>query len=95
MTAPDFTDSPSSQIGLRKPCEELRNKIRDIGDEVQVLKAGPVHQISDNDDRIEAIANAQLAFRHLEDARMRLGKVLQAADGGISIFDLPKSTPAA
>ena len=32
-------------------------------------------------------ANITLAFRHLEDARMRIGKVLQAYQGGISIFD--------
>ncbi|MBC8484712.1 MAG: hypothetical protein H8D45_01560 [Bacteroidetes bacterium] len=32
-------------------------------------------------------ANLTLAFRHLEDARMRLGKVMQAYQGGISILD--------
>ena len=32
-------------------------------------------------------ANITLAFRHLEDARMRLGKAMQAYQGGISIFD--------
>lgn len=38
----------------------------------------------------EAIANIMLAYRHLEDALMRLGKVLQALDGGVSVYD--KST---
>ena len=33
------------------------------------------------------IDNLVLAFRHLEDARMRLGKVMQAYQGGISILD--------
>lgn len=32
-------------------------------------------------------ANLTLVFRHLEDARMRLGKVMQAYQGGISILD--------
>lgn len=32
----------------------------------------------------EAIANIMLAYRHTEDARMRLGKVFQALDGGKS-----------
>jgi len=32
-------------------------------------------------------ANITLVFRHLEDARMRLGKVMQAYQGGISILD--------
>jgi len=35
----------------------------------------------------EAIANVMLAYRHLEDASMRLGKVLQALDGGVSVYD--------
>lgn len=35
----------------------------------------------------EMIANAMLAYRHLEDASMRLGKVLQAYDGGVSVYD--------
>lgn len=35
----------------------------------------------------EMIANIMLAYRHLEDARMRLGKVIQAYEGGVSIYD--------
>lgn len=35
----------------------------------------------------EAIANVTLAYRHLEDASMRLGKAIQALDGGISVYD--------
>jgi hypothetical protein len=35
----------------------------------------------------EAIANVMLAYRHLEDASMRLGKVIQALDGGVSVYD--------
>ncbi len=35
----------------------------------------------------EVPANATLAYRHLEDASMRLGKVLQALDGGVSVYD--------
>lgn len=38
-------------------------------------------------DRNEMLANVTLAYRHLEDARMRLGKVIQAYDGGISVYD--------
>lgn len=40
----------------------------------------------------EVVANLTLSIRHLEDARMRLGKVLQAMEGGVSIYDkLPNS----
>ena len=38
-------------------------------------------------DNGEAIANIMLAYRHLEDASMRLGKVIQALDGGVSVYD--------
>lgn len=38
----------------------------------------------------EAVANIMLAYRHAEDARMRLGKVIQAMDGGTSVYDKPK-----
>ena len=34
----------------------------------------------------EMKANIMLAYRHLEDARMRLGKVVQAYDGGTSCY---------
>ena len=35
----------------------------------------------------EAIAQATLAMRHIEDARMRYGKVIQYLADGVSIFD--------
>ncbi len=35
----------------------------------------------------EMKANIMLAYRHLEDARMRLGKVLQVQAGGVSCYD--------
>lgn len=34
----------------------------------------------------EMDANLVLAYRHLEDARMRLGKAVQASDGGKSVY---------
>ena len=36
---------------------------------------------------VELQANIELIKRHLEDARMRVGKILQAADDGVSILD--------
>jgi hypothetical protein len=35
----------------------------------------------------EVIANLTLAYRAFEDASMRLGKAVQAWDGGISVYD--------
>lgn len=34
----------------------------------------------------ECMANIELAYRHLEDARMRFGKAVQACDGGKSCY---------
>lgn len=39
------------------------------------------------EDPSEMKANMMLCYRHLEDAAMRLGKVLQAKDGGKSVYD--------
>ena len=35
----------------------------------------------------EMKANIMLAYRHIEDAMMRLGKAIQAFDGGKSVYD--------
>ncbi len=43
------------------------------------------------EDRGEELANLTLAYRHLEDCIMRLGKVIQAFKGGKSIYDKPVS----
>jgi hypothetical protein len=41
----------------------------------------------------EMIAQSMLAVRHIEDARMRIGKVLQYGRDGVSIFDRPEPQP--
>ena len=38
-------------------------------------------------DNGEMFANLMLAYRHIEDASMRLGKAIQATDGGASVYD--------
>lgn len=38
------------------------------------------------EDRSEQVANVMLAYRHLEDAKMRIGKVIQATEGK-SVYD--------
>ena len=71
----------------------LRTAVRDIGDEVKkalaVCKDGRALGLRgvSTENHIEMMANYTLAFRHLEDARMRLGKVIQYLEGGTSIFD--------
>jgi hypothetical protein len=58
---------------------DCRTQIKDAATDVLAMKVG----MTDS----EAIANVMLAYRHLEDASMRLGKVIQALDGGISVYD--------
>ena len=74
---------------IKDQCDTMRQQIKDIGSHVLCLKAhsdfqGEQAYVGQHG---EMIANIMLAYRHLEDARMRLGKVLQAQDGGISVYD--------
>lgn len=39
------------------------------------------------EDSGEVIANLMLAYRHLEDASMRIGKAIQARNGGVSVYN--------
>jgi len=91
---------------LKNVCNLLRGEIKDTAAEVAALKrkVGASDDFNDRDplrlheegdpDRGETIANVTLAYRHLEDASMRLGKAIQAIDGGRSVYD-PKTTVGA
>ncbi len=71
---------------LKDESNKLRDQILDIGERVKLLKKHP-ELGGKNEPTNEAFANLMLSYRHLEDARMRLGKVIQAMDGGTSIYD--------
>jgi hypothetical protein len=58
---------------------EHRKKLKKVAADVLAMRDGIIEA--------EARANVMLAYRHLEDASMRLGKVIQALDGGISVYD--------
>lgn len=70
----------------------LRARIADLGRLVQCFKKHPGIQHADlrfckvESDRGEMVSNVILAYRHLEDASMRLGKAIQAYDGGVSCY---------
>lgn len=79
------TEEPS----LEERCRDFRIQIKDIGDNVKWLMGDHLFvgsQLHPNQ-HSEMKANIMLAYRHLEDARMRIGKVLQAAGDGVSILD--------
>ena len=76
--------------------EELKSTVtalrESIGIDVKAIRSVIATPIPFSDQAFEGqademIENATLAMRHMEDARMRLGKFLQYAGDGISIFD--------
>jgi len=62
-------------------CEELRREIKVLAENLWGLKERGL------DGPAESVANMMLAYRHLEDASMRLGKAIQSLDGGVSVYD--------
>jgi hypothetical protein len=79
-------------MDFKEQCRQVRRQILAVAGDVRQL-FGPVlamaedPTIDEEPDYDEMVANIELAYRHLEDARMRLGKALQAAEGGYSRYD--------
>jgi hypothetical protein len=69
---------------------EIRKEILDIENDIKIFKhdviTDQIELIKDVSDKGEILANLIIAYRHLEDARMRIGKAIQAYDGGISAY---------
>lgn len=76
---------PAAHRELYQHCEALRRDIKRVADLVQAIRMHP--DLHDSTMPREAGANITLAYRHLEDASMRLGKALQALDDGTSVYD--------
>jgi hypothetical protein len=71
-------------------CNSVRAEVKKAATSAKfladIVKKGE-HHAGPVEDRGEMIANLMLCYRHLEDASMRLGKAIQAHDGGISVYD--------
>lgn len=65
----------------KSDCEYWRKRIKELADDMWTVYRATI------DNRAEVCANFMLSFRHLEDASMRLGKAIQAIDGGVSVYD--------
>lgn len=73
---------------LTESVNTVRKAIKKEGKFLMDLKDAVMNStLPENADRGEVLANITLTYRHLEDASMRLGKVLQAFDGGVSVYD--------
>ena len=65
---------------IRAACLSIEGNVRGMTPRVSSLPQGVQFQ--------EVNANLMLAVRHMEDARMRLGKAIQwACEDGVSCFD--------
>lgn len=82
------------QTYIKFECNAVRAEITLLSKRLLKLREDPVMNKSPgapepgpDPDVNEMHANLMLAFRHLEDARMRIGKIIQAQGGGQSIYD--------
>jgi len=66
---------------------ELREKISPLADKIKAfVDALEISETEQGADKEEQIANAMLSYRHIEDAKTRLDKVIQATVGK-SVYD--------
>lgn len=74
---------------LEDICNDLRKKIRSLEDYARTLMTNERFSNEQTfvNQHSEMKANIMLTVRHLEDARMRVGKILQYAGDGVSILD--------
>ena len=72
---------------MERECTIVRNKIKDMADEVKTLRDMAGLMALSDESFGEGKANVMLAYRHLEDARMRVGKIMQCLQGGVSKYD--------
>jgi len=76
-------------MNIEDTCKEIRDALKVVAKEVRGLMN---HEVFDSPldsvrNEPEMKANIMLTYRHIEDATMRLGKVIQAHDGGKSVYD--------
>ena len=87
----EVTDFDLHALEIRKDVKvvatEVKRTIEQVrtGNHITSAASGDAEQRREN--RGEMLANLTLAYRHLEDASMRLGKAIQAHDGGTSVYD--------
>lgn len=78
----------SEQTNIVERANEIREAFNDgeqaVRNYVEQIKAS---EEAEGFNKSECIAQAMLALRHVEDARMRIGKVIQYATGGTSVYD--------
>lgn len=76
------------ETDIEELCFQCRDDILNLGNRVKALMSHSEFKSEQNyqDQHSEMKANIMLCYRHLEDARMRIGKVVQAYDEGKSAY---------
>ena len=81
MKPVDFKDGI---FGMRSDIELVKSKVKNWMEHPEILNTENSRKPLNK--KAEMVANLKLAYRHLEDARMRLDKAVQAFDGGKSCY---------
>ncbi len=88
------TITTTTEIPFKELMEKYRSELKEFGTKVKFAKlhsscfqSNAVPAPDTNMDKGEMVANIMLSYRHIEDAIMRLGKAIQAHDGGVNIYD--------
>lgn len=74
----------------RAACKAIEKELRALKDKItrdRITRDRRGNEDSFPGQTAEILGQLTLAFRHLEDARMRIGKVIQYSGDGISCFD--------
>lgn len=81
------------EMTFEEKMSDIRQKIKSLSEYLLFTK-NQVSKTPENEkeERGEVMANLTLSYRHLEDASMRIGKVLQYRSGGVSIYDKGQTT---
>jgi len=78
-----------AEMSFEQRCGEERERLRVVAGRVRYLLESPVFNKEEarEGQHAEMKSNIMISYRHIEDARMRIGKILQAAGDGVSILD--------
>lgn len=76
------------EFTFKETLDNFRKELKDIAKRVKATKEDKEKcEVNGTEDIGEELANLALAYRHLEDASMRIGKTIQALAGGNNIYD--------
>ena len=82
----DIPEQTEGQLDFKECCFALRKNLEKEKQATWMLFGHSAFAGEEKPNHGEMRANIMLAYRHLEDARMRFGKAIQAYDGGTSCY---------